>query len=72
MQILFQLLHSFVRFLIAIILWLLPWWTLAPILVIINAYNFLSFRSLKKGYGLYLRTPFMGNCGHFESTFAAC
>jgi hypothetical protein len=42
MQILFQLLHGFVGFLITIILWLLPWWTLGSILVIINTFHLLD------------------------------
>ena len=34
--------QGFIRFLIAIILQLLPWWTLAPIFVIINTINLLD------------------------------
>ena len=36
MQSTFQLRQIFVRFLVAIILWLLLWWALAPIFVVIN------------------------------------
>jgi hypothetical protein len=43
MQSALQLLHSSARFLIVIILWLLPWWAFASILVIINTFHLLDF-----------------------------